>query len=111
MKPSDRGLADMLRQFRGLESLAICISLRILNLESVQYLIDTINRNNETLKYILLQHDWGDIKHALFDAELYDVIKKCKNLSQLGLLFTRVKLLVFARWGLRILNRVRDFTD
>ncbi|MCJ1427684.1 hypothetical protein MMC29_005589, partial [Sticta canariensis] len=81
------GLSDMLHRFRGLESLAICISRPIEDSKTVDFLVDAIDRHKDTLKYLLFHHDWRKAarKSLLFDTELFNVIMTCRNLSQLGI--------------------------
>ncbi|MCJ1424541.1 hypothetical protein MMC29_002429 [Sticta canariensis] len=67
--------------------------------KTVQYLVDAVDRHKDTLKYLLVHHFWRKLGRlcALFDAKLFDVIKKCKNLSQLGISLYKTKMVDFCK--------------
>lgn len=81
------GLGDMLNRCRGLESLTICIIRPIDDSKMLHFLVGVIDRNKNTLKHLLFHHDWRKSARntVLFQMALFDVIKECKNLSQLGI--------------------------
>lgn len=94
------GLADMLHRFQGLESLTICIARLLEDAEMVQFL-DAVDRHKDTLKYLLFNHNGTPTgrEPALFNAKLCDVIKTCKNLSQLGISLCKTNIIDVCKVG------------
>lgn len=85
--PLEDDLVHMLHRFQGLETLALRVE-QIICSATAECLRAAIGKHKDTLKYLLINkvnNRAQDSADVLMDSEFFEMIQKCKHISQLGL--------------------------